>query len=247
MSFIPSTSPTPLTPETSVKNQEIPVQNSPRTPVTPRSPVDISLDAQKTLRSGTDGGRWTKFQYSSELLYSPPSVEVAKRFLRTAFASQEFKLPPRSSRRVSSDTPVTSGQVLQTPDRDTVVSQEAPVSSQPASPIMQTRVQTCHGCHRVIGDGNHNGSRLGKIACTLKHSELCLGGIPESDNWKGCPVNYVSKYHSYNVTGFSQTLNDYDFQSVQSSTPAGTPGSGSVLNQQQPQIPGLLQPELEYL
>ena len=94
-----------------------------------------------------------------------------------------------------------------------------------------------------MGGGNHNESAPGKNVFTLEHSRLCLGGIPESDNWKGCPVGYLSSYDSYNGVGFSQTLEPHDFQAAQSSTPAGTPVS--VLFRGQSQDNG--QPQLSHV
>ena len=221
-----------VTPEKSVDTEDIPVQDSPKTPVTPRSPVDISVASQKISGSvesrPIEGGTWTRLKFSSDPVYDPPSVEVAKRFLRTAFGTKGFELPS-GFRQLTSDTPLTSSQPCQDP-----------ATCPPAK--MQNRVMTCHACHLVMGGGNHNGSAPGKNVCTLKHSNLCLGGIPESDNWKGCPVGYVSNYQSYNVTGFSQTLDDNHFQLAQSSTPAVTPGPGLAFQQsqisgQQQQVP----------
>ena len=60
---------------------DIPVQDSPMTPKTPFSPVVLPAPS---LRSAVStGGRWTKHDFRSEPLYSPPSIEVAKRFLRS--------------------------------------------------------------------------------------------------------------------------------------------------------------------
>ena len=147
------------------RNSVIPVHDTPRTPSTPRTPVAVSvapenspqLGRESTLLSGlAEGGVWTKFQRSTGPLYNPPIVEVAKRFLRTAFRA-ELKLPARF-RRLPSHTPLSSGQAAaKTRHR------------------MQTRVTVCHGCHLVMGGGNHNGSAPGKNKCTLGHSDLCLG------------------------------------------------------------------------
>ena len=226
-----------ITPEKSVEveSKEIPVQDSPETPLTPRAPVNISLASQKH-RSDKKlvGGVWTKYMNSTPL-YNPPSIEVAKKFLRTAFASNEIKLPAKF-RKLSSDTPVTSRQfarALSSPVQAVVTPVSTVNRGTPAAANMQTRVQTCHGCHLVMGGGNHIGSAPGKNVCSFRHSDLCLGGIPESDNWKGCPADYVSRYHSYNGTGFSQTLGVQDFRAPYSSTPAGAPGPALVSEQSQ--------------
>ena len=37
---------------------------------------------------------------------------------------------------------------------------------------------------------------LRKNVCTFPHSELCRGGIPSSDGWRGCPQGYAAQAFS---------------------------------------------------
>ena len=108
------------------------------------------------------GGRWKKYDGGSGPLYSPPSVEVAKRFHRSVSCLR--------SRSLSlSDTPLTSRQ---------------------DKAHRMSRLAQCHGCHGMLGGGLHVGSAIGKNVCTFSHSSLCRGGIPESDGWRGCPLDF---------------------------------------------------------
>ena len=190
--------------------------DSPATPVTPEPPVDISLgdkplslsqcqslarSVQKCSKSVIEGS-WSNIPdvRGSRVKFIPSDFESAKAFIRNS-----VKLLPstvRRPRRSSSDTPVTSR------SRPQQVSPNRPAST------MQ-RIMTCHGCHLVIGGGEHNGSAIGKDKCTLPHSNRCFGGIPENDSWRSCPQGYVSN----NGTGFSQTLGLADFQVDNTSTP----------------------------
>ena len=210
--------------------------DSPVTPGTPNSPVDISIgtgsgslaeqklslsqceELAKAVQNCSKSlieGSWSEIPdvRGKRVSFIAADIESAKNFLRSSVKSVSEKRFIRGD----SDTPVT------------------PVTTQ-CSTVMQTRVQTCHACHRVLGGGNHNGSATGKNVCTLIHSELCLGGIPESDNWKACPVGYISNY-DYNGAGFSQTLEVQDFQAAQASTPAMSQESAF----QQSQVRGLHQ------
>ena len=153
---MPLTSKLDKLPENPLAN---PVQDSPTTPKTPFSPVVIS--ASLSAAGGTSGGRWTKHVFRSEPLYSPPSVEVAKRFLRSV---------GHSRRKSVSDTPVTS---------------------KPGASVRMSRLAQCHGCHGWLGGGLHVGSAIGKNVCTFQHSSLCRGGIVENDSWKACPTDFV--------------------------------------------------------
>ena len=140
--------------------------------------------------SSSGGGSWAKLQYRSEPLYSPPSVVVAKRFLKTVsgkyYRFQKYLSPSEF------DTPVTSR-------------------------VAMCRTTQCHGCHGVIGGGLHNGSAPGKDRCTLLHSVSCQGNIPESDAWRACPNMRHPSFLS--GAGFSRTLDPNDFQTAHSSTP----------------------------
>ena len=190
--------------------------DSPATPVRPESPVDISLGDKPLLLSQCQSlarsvqkcskpvieGSWTNIPdvRGSRVKFIPSDFESAKAFIRNS-----VKLLPstvRRPKRSSSDTPVTSR------SRPQQVSPNRP-------PSTMQRIMTCHGCHLVIGGGEHNGSAIGKDKCTLPHSNRCFGGIPENDSWRSCPQGYVSN----NGTGFSQTLGLADFQVDNASTP----------------------------
>ena len=54
-----------------------------------------------------------------------------------------------------------------------------------------SRLAQCHGCHGMLGGGLHVGSAIGKNVCIFPHSELCCGGIPESDGWRASPQGYL--------------------------------------------------------
>ena len=89
----------------------------------------------------------------------------------------------------------------------------------------------CHGCHGVMGQGQHQGSAPGKNVCTLGHSPFCRGGVVEDASWKACPSCYVFNPNIQLATesGFESTMVTADFQprshgfGPASSTPATTP------------------------
>ena len=91
-------------------------------------------------------------------------------------------------------------------------------------PPKPTTQKTCHGCHRPLGDGYHQGSYTGKAKCILTHYELCKGGIQDDDSWRACPENYIFNPNIVTNTGFESTLRQSDFisPSIYRSTPAGS-------------------------
>ena len=91
-------------------------------------------------------------------------------------------------------------------------------------PPKPTTQKTCHGCHRPLGDGYHQGSYTGKAKCILTHYELCKGGIQDDDSWRACPENYIFNPNIVTNTGFESTLRQSDFisPSIYWSTPAGS-------------------------
>ena len=169
----------------------------------------VSKSGSCTTPKAASGGRWAKYQLdkyqnTSLPLYSPPSVEVAKKFLKTVGRIRtHLQLPPRppkASPEPVGDTPVTTRGVHQLPERKMI----------------------CHGCHGIIGAGLHKGSATGKENCILLHSATCPGDIAENASWRPCPQNYLPGLVSSD-TGFEQTLGMSDFQAaggLQSSTPA---------------------------
>ena len=71
------------------------------------------------------------------------------------------------------------------------------------APILRgIRTQTCHGCHRPLGDGAHQGSATGKNRCTLPHYFLCKGGIVDTISWKACPEDYIFDPNLISAVGF---------------------------------------------
>ena len=177
---------------------DIPVHDSPKTPKTPFSPIVLPSSSLRTAVS--TGGRWTKHNFRSEPLYSPPSIEVAKRFLRSVGGKNS--VPPNPT-----DTPVTS----------------RPDSSK------MSRLAQCHGCHGMLGGGLHVGSAIGKNVCIFPHSELCRGGIPESDGWRGCPQDFVAQALSPSThnPGLANHDAQLDFSTDQQGQEFGTPANFS--------------------
>ena len=89
-------------------------------------------------------------------------------------------------------------------------------------------IKTCHGCHRPLGDGSHQGSCTGKAKCILSHYEMCRGGIFEDESWRACPDNYAFNPDLIvSETGFESTLQQSDFnpQSLLRSTPSSSTAS----------------------
>ena len=179
---------------------DIPPLDSPQTPKTPLSPTDITLVTKSAYQTPKNsGGRWINYQHSSEPLYLPPSIKVAKKFLRSVCGSNR-QLPPRPARN-SSNTPVSSNSSVSDPS------------------------MICHGCHGMMGAGMHSGSATGKNNCKFKHSLSCPGNIAEDDTWKACPPGHKPGFMSSD-TGFEQTLEPGDFvppTGLQSSTPSLVP------------------------
>ena len=210
--------------------------DSPKTPATPSSPVDISIGGKPLSLSQCEHlaksvqhcskslieGAWTDFPdvRGNRVKFIPSNFESAKAFLRNS-----IKVPSDSTRqRVSNSATPLSSRPQQGGHRGgklDFLPEDRLVEDQPK--IKMQRVMTCHGCHLVIGGGEHNGSAIGKDKCTLPHSDRCFGSIPESDNWRACPPNYVP----YAGVGFSQTLGLGDFQTAHVSTPLGA-GSSSI-------------------
>ena len=218
----------PATPSGSTQ-ENIPVLDSPKTPDTPTSQVEIGpavLSAPSTPHA-VSGGRWGRYESSVAPLYSPPSVEVAKRFLRFVSGSAQ-QLPPRPVPR----------RIVRQPSSDTPVSRH---QYKPSSPEM-----ICHGCHGPIGSGLHKGSATGKINCTLLHSYSCPGGIIEDDSWRSCPEDFVPGIFPGD-TGFENTLGESAFQApngVVGSTPAAYRDSPIVSHQTLAQLEDLSQQPL---
>ena len=225
---------------------DLPVIDSPKTPGTPVSPTDITIQksesqisepitysdclglakavsfCSKSLIEGT----WQEVSdvRGRKPWFIPDNFESAKAFLR---ASVEV-LPPRIQSS-NFGTPVTS------------------------RPRAQSAMVVCHGCHGPMGGGQHQGSAPGKNVCSHKHSHFCKGGIPEDQSWAPCPPDYV-----YNPDldlaagpGFESTLHTINFiPSTQylgppSSTPNvspnfSPPGDQHIQQQQQGtlQLPG---------
>ena len=94
------------------ENSAIPVHDTPKTPLTPGTPVSV-LPEQNPGFKPSEGGIWTRLKHSTETLYNPPSLEVAKRFLRTAFRT-ELTVPTRL-RRSPNLTTLSSGPAIASP------------------------------------------------------------------------------------------------------------------------------------
>ena len=177
--------------------------DSPKTPATPASPVDITtlhgrsqnvtvsykdcVDLAKKVRLCSQSlieGEWVEENTvrGKGSIFIPSNFESAKSFLRASVESLErsYRSPP------------------DTPSKDQV-----------SSPTMPT----CHGCHGPMGQGQHMGSAPGKLVCTLAHSPYCRGGIIEDVSWKPCPqgYSYDKNLDLANGPGFESTMNTLDF------------------------------------
>jgi hypothetical protein len=186
---------------------ELPVIESPKTPATPDSPADITIqkegeplepisftDCQELARAvrfcsqSLIEGNWVEIPdvRGRKPRFIPDNFESAKAFLRASLGG----IPPTRYPRSSLDTPVTS------------------------HPRPQSEMGVCHGCHGPIGGGAHQGSALGKGFCTHQHSHFCKGGIPENESWAPCPPGYMynSDLDLASGPGFESTLNTFTQQ-----------------------------------
>ena len=209
---------------------ELPVIGTPKTPGTPATPLDITIqrgsspvepitftacqELAKTVRQCSQSlieGSWVDIPdvRGKKPRFIPNNFESAKAFLRSSLSQIESRVPLRSR----SATPVTS-------------------HSRPS-----TTMGVCHQCHGPIGDGAHQGSAFGKGVCSFNHSHFCRGGVPENDSWAPCPQGY-----SFNPDldlasgpGFESTLGVSNFQNgPTSSTPALANNNAPTVQQQFP-------------
>ena len=111
-----------------------------------------------------------------------------------------------------------------------------------ATPVTSRVEMICHGCHGPVGDGAHQGSATGKNRCSLQHYASCQGGVPESENWRSCPIFIPGSqreaqlgnpgqpqqlYASPGVAGFTQTLSETQFGNGMQQNQAGFNGQPS--------------------
>lgn len=193
--------------------------DSPQTPTTPDSPLDITAirdteedDAPLSYPDCVDLARAVRYCSQSLIegtwseestvrgrrpIFNPSSFESAKAFLK---ASVERVQGERRAHRSLSDTPLTS------------------------RPRFQSRMPTCHGCNGPMGQGQHQGSAPGKLPCTLPHSPYCRGGVVEDSSWRACPTDYQfdPNLDMASGPGFENTMHTLDFRphSVMLSGPA---------------------------
>ena len=245
-----------------------PVIDSPKTPGTPLSPNDITInrevevsapisfsDCQDLARQvsvcskSVIEGSWVHSVDGKvrRPRFIPSTFESAKVFLRASVNV----VPVRRSRRSSLDTPVTSRRAqpsltlgLPTP----ILSPSRPATNQ------QQDMAICHGCHGVMGQGQHQGSAPGKNVCSLRHSDFCIGGIVEDPSWKPCPMGYFlnPNIQLASESGFDGTMVTHDFQPLSNhpgpafSTPANSvpiiPSSPHVVTSNPHQV--ILTPQL---
>ena len=188
---------------------DLPVIDSPQTPTTPDSPLDITAirdteddDAPLSYPDCVDLARAVRYCSKSLIegtwseestvrgrrpIFNPSSFQSAKTFLK---ASVERVQGGGRAHRSLSDTPLTS------------------------RPSFQSRMPTCHGCHGPMGQGQHQGSAPGKLPCTLPHSPYCRGGVVEDSSWRACPTDYQfdPNLDMANGPGFENTMHTLDFQ-----------------------------------
>ena len=121
--------------------------DSHKTPRTPPIPENISLITKSAPSTPkVSGGRWFRFKhgYRTTPLYSPPSIEVAKRFLKTV-GGAKLQLPPKHH-KCPTDTPVSSKLTFQDPEVSMI----------------------CHGCRGLMVDGLQQ-ARMFASLDTLSH------------------------------------------------------------------------------
>ena len=155
-------------------------------------PEDITLVRSAPV---SPEGRWfeysTREKYSEGAVFSPSSVVAAKKYIRKG-------CPPRPPVSPGA-TPLTSRALPQ-----------SKLCRRSAAEASNSSKMVCHGCHGVMGSGQHNGSVPGKDRCTLPHSSSCPGGVLEDDSWRACPTGYVPGV-PMSMTGFEDTLQYSDF------------------------------------
>ena len=210
---------------------DLPSIATPKTPVTPNSPADITvhrISAPEEIVSFSDcqalaravkvcsrslvEGDWVDITdiRGRKPRFIPSNFESAKAFLRS---SVEQISPAILAIQSTSVTPVTS-------------------HPRPSMAI-------CHACHGPIGGGAHTGSALGKGICSHQHSHFCKGGIVENQTWAPCPEGYIynQDLDLASGPGFESTLQTFNFQAgnqdigPSSSTPAAHDGVVSGMQQ----------------
>ena len=215
-----------------------PVIDSPRTPGTPATPADITInrevevsapvsfsDCQELARQVSScsksliEGHWVG-KGGGNPRFIPSNFESAKAFLRASVDGVTVRKPRRSP----SDTPVTSRRVQHS---------GSPGHSPPDlfRHNQQEDMAMCHGCHGAIGQSQHQGSAPGKNVCTLRHSDFCRGGIVEDPSYRACPMGYVQNPNIQlaSESGFESTMVTSDFRPLSNqlgpaySTPAIQP------------------------
>ena len=209
---------------------DLSVIDSPVTPRTPATPADITISSGSVaeeqisfsqcqeLAKAVQGcskslieGTWSDIPDVRGRLvkFIPADFESAKAFLRNSVQVA----PERKLLRSVSDTPVTSRTV-------------------------HSSDMVCHGCHGPMGQGQHQGSAIGKNLCSFDHSYLCKGGIKADESWKACPPTYIynPQYNLVSDTGFEHTLQPTDFcppSSLQPGPVFSTPAFSSEAGQDQ--------------
>ena len=182
-------------------------------PVSPATPVSlVSLSAAKSAPASPNG-RW--FDYTARDKFSVRRNPVFSP--QSVTAAKTFL---RIGSRIPSRPPSNS-------------------CIPPSSRVATTKSMVCcHGCHGLMGSGQHNGSAPGKNVCVLPHSSDCKGGVEEDDKWRACPLGYTPGM-VMSETGFESTLQYTDFRpgngTGQGSTPIISVRSQSV---QLPLLPG---------
>ena len=211
-------------------------------PVSACSPLDQALGDVNKLDSSDSSGSTPKESREPVGSQSKP-VDILDKLISQAknlsshvsVLSGKLKSPGSQSMQDSSNLAYNCQKPLQ----------ETPL----ARPGRLRRMVTCHGCHGPVGQGQHQGSELGKIKCKLPHSLYCRGGVCEDESWKACPPGYQynpSIELANNVEGFENTLHSYEFQSQYStvtgfnpafSTPAQAIGQGFTADHHLPTFP----------
>ena len=164
-----------------------PTVESPKTPATPKFPVDISKGFSVASEQVVDPSLGRIRDIGDRWRFEPSSLQAAKTFLT--------KCPPLPR---PTDNPISVARSLvniKRTFRDSVKedhpklikSSSLPESS--TSPVMPG----CGACHGPCGAGQHLGSRRGYDACNLDHHTGCPGNIkPIEGKVRPCPGGYVS-------------------------------------------------------
>ena len=163
-----------------------PTVESPKTPATPKFPVDISKGFSVSSEQVVDPSLGRIRDIGDRWRFEPASLQAAKTFLT--------KCPPLPK---PTDNPISVAislvNIRQTfRDSDKKEHQKLTKSTSLPEGSTSSIMPGCGSCHGPCGAGQHLGSRKGYDACSLGHYTGCPGNIkPVEGKVRPCPVGYV--------------------------------------------------------